>query len=1052
MKLICQTKLHFQEGKSDKVYEVDLCEVGDKFVVNFRYGRRGTELREGTKTTNPVDFEEGQKIFDKLVSEKTRKGYHIVGETKGNVENTQVTVSNTIDIEARIQAILEKLKDKKAKSNPKISRTIWRAGELQIKSATPYLAEFIGTGNELRDYCIAWSLGFCGDETTIPTLAKLQNHKADFVQRIAREAIYKLADETGKEKLQEESISELPEALKNLAKLGTPESFEMASREILENQTKGSFDVLTRIYRVDNEITRPALLKILEEIPYKPRYFKPVRHIYKLAEYRRDAETFGILAKKFETEKQNYFANPWGGWVAVPTKDGEYNPTMGICEYIDAKKELKKENPRIAYSNKTKDYFQRRTWRTLRRMGEIGDAKNYVKMAVGSLLAYSDEDAQEPKKSIFYDYYHTGQWNWQNPLIKEIHWDKFAGYLLFNQILYKNSPRYELKTNSRGFRLREGYKIGDDAPKVREEAFPKLWEKQPKGLLHLLAESKCLPVHEFAIKALKACKDFVEKLDVEAILMLLSAPYDVTAEFGFGLAEKIYDENNPNIELVVGVATCENTEARQKAFKWIDAKRELFAKNNSVMLKLLISKHSDTRDFAAKILQATNYDETEAKNLIGILITEIISFDESKSEIIKDLSDAMLKSFSKNLQALNLEIVEDLLSHSLVEVQEFGGQILLNHETPAENLSNDLINSLIRSEFEEIRSIGIKLFGQLPDENLLKREKVILALLSHELVDVHNSTRPIVLRLAENHPQFVENISYSIFIALLVEEKHEGVHAKLLSVLRELPNWEKSANIETAKMLVNADYAEANEAGGLILQTHADEWSEEFSTAEMVEFSNNEIRSIRQTSWQLAIKKVGSLRDEVSYLIRALDAKWRDSREFWREFFRTNFTQKELTPEVLISICDSVKEETQKFGRDLLLHYFEEENGVEYLLKLSEHPSANMQLFATNYLENYAAGSPEKLEKLSPYFTRVLSLVNRSHVAKDRVLNFIETEALKNENSAKIVAEILARQSATVAIADKASIIQSMLKIRRKFPNIEMPITIKQTEVRSHVV
>ena len=30
MKLVCQTKLQFKEGASDKVYEVDLCETGEK--------------------------------------------------------------------------------------------------------------------------------------------------------------------------------------------------------------------------------------------------------------------------------------------------------------------------------------------------------------------------------------------------------------------------------------------------------------------------------------------------------------------------------------------------------------------------------------------------------------------------------------------------------------------------------------------------------------------------------------------------------------------------------------------------------------------------------------------------------------------------------------------------------------------------------------------------------------------------------------------------------------------------------------------------------------
>lgn len=1044
MKLICQTKLHFKEGNSDKVYEVDLCEVGEKFVVNFRYGRRNSTLQEGTKTTNPVDFAEAQKIFDKLVDEKNRKGYHIIGEPAGDAKNAKSATPKTVDNAERDQAILEKLKDKKAKSNPKISRIIWRAGELKITEATPHLINLIGTADDLRDYCIAWSLGFCGDETTIPVLVKMLNHRADFVRRIVREAIFKIADETGRNKLIKKSISDLPEILRNLAIRGTSESFETALRKELEEQKKGSFDIVTKLYEIDNKITRPILLQILRETPFIPRYFKPVRHIYKMAEYRHDAEVFGIIAKKFETEKAGFYSNPWWGSVFLQDERGNWRS-------VERKKELAKENSRLAFSNKTKDYFQRRTWRTLRRLGEIGDA-NYVKMAVGSLLAYTDADELAPKKSVIYDYYHTGSWDWQNPLVKEIHWDRFSPYMLFNQILYKNSPRYEHKTGSRGFRMREGYKVGGETPKVREEAFPELWEKHPAGLLHLLSESVCLPVHEFAVKALRECLDFLKNLKADAIIMMVSRPYEITATLGFELAVSLYDPANPNIELAVGVATCESSVARQEAFAWIDAKRELFAKNNSVMLKLLTSKHPDTREFASRLLKSINYTAAEAKNLIGILISEMVNLGDEQRKIIRDLSNAILQGFGKNLRTLKLEILKDLLSHELVEVQEFGGNILLNHEIPAENLPDDLLNSLIKSEFEEIRRIGIKLLGQFSDDNLLKRENVLLNLLSHELVDVHNSTRPIVLRLAENHAGFVENLSYSIFISLLVEEKYEGVHSRLLSVLKEMSNWTKSTDIETAKLLIKSDYTEANEAGGLILQDRVNDWNKEFSTAEIVDFTNNENLLVRQTSWKFAENRGEKLREEVSYLICALDAKWQDSREFWREFFRTKFTAKELTPEVLVSICDSVIDETQKFGRDLLLHYFKAENGVEYLLKLSEHPSPEMQLFATNYLENHATDSPERLKELAPYFVRVLSLVNRSRVAKERILQFMESEALKEETSAKIIAKILARQSATVAIGDKATLIESMLKIRRKFPEIELPIQVKQTEVRANVV
>lgn len=1044
MKLVRRTKLQFREGNSDKVYEADLCETGDKFLVNFRYGRRGAELKEGTKTTSPVALAEAEKIFQKLIDEKKRKGYHVATETNATSEKPKSAFVKSENADERNKRILEQLSDAKAKSNPRIERIIWRAGELQIKEAAGDLARLIGTAKELRDYCIAWSLGFCGDEKTISNLEKLVEHKTDYVRRIAREAIHKIADESKRTELNKAAISRLPENIQAFIKDKNAENLETFLREEMSKIKGKSFDVLIRLYESFDETARVALLEISREIPLKVNFFKPVRQIFKIAEYRRDAEVFGILAKRFETSKSGFTSSSWGDWVSLQKEDGTW-------EYIQNKKtELVREDSRIAYSNKTKDYFMRRTWRTLRRLGEIGDAENYVKLAVGSLLQFSDQDAQEVKKSVLYDYRdENGNWNWQNPKLTEIFWDKFSGYLLFNHILFENSERYELKTGSRGFRVKAGHQPGEDAPKSREEAFPKLWEEKPVGLLHLLAESECQPVHEFAVKVLRDCPQFVETFDTQAIVMLLSRPYKITAKFGFEIAKKLYDPMNPNVELAVAVAASDDDEARAEGFKWIGAKRELFAKNVSVLLKLFTSKHSDARKFAAELLQKTVFTETEAKNLIAALIAEMFLFDETKKEAATDLGDALLKNFVRELRTLNFETIENLLAHPVLEVQQFGGNILLGHEITAKNLPDALINSLIESEFEPIRNIGIKLFGKLPDENLFRRDAVIVSLLAHELEDAHNATRPIAARLFSANENFAENLMSSIFINLLREEKSEGVHERLLSFLKELSAWTKYADFETAKLLVDSNHAAANEAGGLVLQERSDDWKDEFSIEEIVAFSNHEILSLRQTSWAVAEKTIEKTREEVSFLIRALDSKWADSREFWREYFRKNFTARELSPDILIAISDSVKDETQKFGRDLLQTYFEEENGAEYLVKLSEHPSRSMQFFATNYLENYAADSIEKFEKLVPFFVRVLSLVNRSRSTKDRVLKFMESEALKNEKVAEIAAGILARQSATLAIGDKAKMIETMLKIRRAFPEISLPVKINQTEVRA---
>ena len=75
MNAIARISLCFAEGSSDKEYHAEIIEVTGGNVVNFRYGRRGGVLTAGTKTSSPVNFTEAQRIYDKLIKEKTAKGY-----------------------------------------------------------------------------------------------------------------------------------------------------------------------------------------------------------------------------------------------------------------------------------------------------------------------------------------------------------------------------------------------------------------------------------------------------------------------------------------------------------------------------------------------------------------------------------------------------------------------------------------------------------------------------------------------------------------------------------------------------------------------------------------------------------------------------------------------------------------------------------------------------------------------------------------------------------------------------------------------------------------
>lgn len=68
--------LYYREGTSDKVYQAAIEPAGSGlFAVTFAYGRRGSTLNTGCKTSSPVSYDEAKRIYDKLVCEKTAKGY-----------------------------------------------------------------------------------------------------------------------------------------------------------------------------------------------------------------------------------------------------------------------------------------------------------------------------------------------------------------------------------------------------------------------------------------------------------------------------------------------------------------------------------------------------------------------------------------------------------------------------------------------------------------------------------------------------------------------------------------------------------------------------------------------------------------------------------------------------------------------------------------------------------------------------------------------------------------------------------------------------------------
>lgn len=1051
MKLVKQASLVFQEGRSDKVYEVDLCEVRQgNFVVNFRYGRRGGNIKEGSKTSLPVSLAEAEKVFDELVSSKTKKGYRDINNAPP-AKQSAPRIDLQVDDNARNQAVLNRLTDaSRGKKKWPLERAIWRAGELRLSAAAPLLLRLLGSGDGVRYYSIIWSLGWCGDVSVIPTISKIHNDKSqpDHIRRVAAEALLKLWTTDLIEQFRDDVIKSLPRELRELARKGPAEDFTPALKAYLDTEDHKRFAVLDALYLIDSEHVRPALLETLRTAPLRNNYFQRMRHIFKAAEYRRDAEVFGILAYRFE-KSPAMFTNDYSAltenrsWIFMP--GNQYFPEAG--------KEIKKSDSKIGYGSRTRVYLRNRVWRTLRRMGELGDA-NYVKMAVGVVLPYSDADAQAVRQSLTF-----------SPATRDflpVYWDAYANYWAFNHILYGRSPRYFQKHNTRAWRCSAQYKPGSPAPDIREEIFPKLWEQNPVGLLHLLSESHCLPVHEFAARALKDCKEFCAELDVSALMMILNLSYEVSARLGFELARERCQTREPNRQLVIAVAHCNLAEARAEAQRWINSNRAYFLSDVGFVTTLASGLHADTREYARNLLRSSNFSDAVSRSIIAHLVNTLVNFSDADSERAKDISNTLLTAFSPQLRSIDMRVVLDLLGSPLKEVQELGANILLNHSTKPQDMPAGVIDSLVASPFDSIRSIGIKLFGGLDVETLLKNEKLIISFATHEHEDIRNSIRPVIHRLSQSSAEFAERMENFLIQELRGEETHTGVHKSLVRILQEnlSEKWIDRSTPGTIWELIQSPSMDGQELGGILIDLKIQRdaaWAEYFETAEIVELSNHNIAAVRKAARSVFQRVVSRYQhssnpdshlQEMARAVRLLDSEWDDSRGYFISQFKTLFTAKDFSPAILVSVCDSVRTDIQALGRELITRFFEDESGQEYLLKLSEHPSADLQLFATNYLERYAANNPERLEELNYYFTSVLSRINKARVAKDRVIAFLTAEAAKSEEAARIVATIFARQSATIATGDRARAIEAMLRINRLYPHISLPIRVREPEVR----
>ncbi len=1102
MKIIKQAKLFFHEGKSDKVYEIDLCEINpDAFIVNFRYGRRGAALKEGSKTPDFVSKEKAESIFDQLEKEKRNKGYQ--SEIEVFVELPSLDVVNMNSAEG---VILKRLEDATLGINSfrtewKTSRVIWKAAQMKVEAAIPYILKLATRGNEMQLYASVFAirtLKITQASELLYSIAHSTRHKR-YIRNVAIDALLAIHKDSGLEKIVSELLESLPSDIKDFIDRGDYESLKQHYSGRFQNKEKA--EELVYLYLLSKPY--PSLVRFIEEIlweiPFEPPYFRHIRAIYKLARFRDDAQILGVLSFLFE--KTAPLFRRTASLDKEAWNQNQYFYQIGST--VNVRKELSGEESRIAFSNFTKLYFQKNSLYYLKELGQQNKVVEYLKFAVNTLIQYTDESYLPAQKGPLSDY---GSYNWndnkyyytvvdypecyRSPLLTVILFGndrsrKMGSNLEFyikkerfysTEYYYQPSKMTKVEQNTtaseEGSENKESgsldqiisvFKTIFGSPKekasispklaepvikkeekpARPELYPEFWDQIPEAYIQLLMQGKMDLVMKFAygnVSAHPKYKDLLQKTDAEMMVVLFNKSSEYPQNFGMDALYEKQEELKQNEGFLVKLLVCESKEARNWSVTTINNNVGNFLDSTDFIMYLMLNSRKESDEFINDLLQKVSLSEEKQKILLGKVIIQLLSLEntEGNNTVAESAAKKLRITSLAHFSSIGWEIIAQLLTSSLNNNSFLASEILLSksEKYPLAEIPVSVIELLLNNTNETIRTNGIRILKQRPEEEICKNWPQLLELLSSGYQDVVECIFSLNDRLDSRSE--VRLLTFERLFALLMKEQEfKNSHQLFRDYLEKyVPEYIVSVPVKRIIRLLFADSVK-NQLFGLELLKKVKD-SNRFTLKQIIALADHEFLAVRQWAWDFYRNNIERIKSDRNYALGILDVQWNDSREFAFDFFRNKFTEEDWDTDCLVGIADSVRPDVENFGKNLIMQFFRKEQGLEYLIKLSQHPSRNMQLFVTSYLNEYAAGQPEKLKELDFYFRSVLSRVNKSRTAKNRIFDFLEKEGRKNAESAEIVGKILDDLSATTAIQDKAKCIEIISDLKMMYPQLNV--------------
>ena len=1007
MKLVKQKTLYFSEGTSDRVYEVDICENQELFIVNFRYGRRDTTLREGTKTVFPVSYEEALQVFNKLIESKEKKGY----SEKGTSVKPLKTTVNTIR-EETILKYLQQAFYKTYTRNWKVSRIILRAGNLNMISASNLISKFIDSTDQFEQYnAISVLASFKNTEYNNEILAVFKTSKFDTIGgRIACAFLLKYGSEADKKVIKDEVSLLITEDVVN----ALPVYF------INPEAKNASLLYYAYIFSFDTDVLREKIAQLILELPFQVNTFKSIRYIYRAAQITNDIDFFALLSKRMALNKPGYSSD----FVHVSHNN-----------WISPDEEKQKKNPSIAFSKKTKAYFNSATYKMMYDLSQK-DTDTYIKYAAKILCSLNDkEDNVSEDIQYFYNYNQSTD-RYEN---EQRCYPKYHDFPALMYILYGASVRFQQQKN-------KWYYIKEESNEVktvsREEVLPTIWNQKPKEVLQILANGKSDISIDFAVRIVVENVHFLDAISSELIAKLVGHYHPKVIAFISDFLEKKYADTQPEEIILIALLSAGNEKALQLGFKWLEKYQDNYFKNSDFVIRLLLTNEVAVIAYLHQLYKVeTPYNyKIEIQKLASLFIKNTVFTSDFLLAVINLIGDTQ---FGELLGGTSASKIVELSNSEIITNKLFAINLAKHTTTPAYKIFKDSFDDYITADDELLRKAGIEILAHFPDDFLLKNKQEIVGFCFSQYKEVREAIQLTIERLVKLDSAFKEILLHKLLQVLSEAEDYEGVHQNSYQLLvTYFKDRLASLSEDQIFSFVLSKYEFAQNLGTPLFEKRI-----QLATLPMhqiVKLADSAVFSIRKKVHTYFEKNISNINYELDKALLIFNSEWQDVIDWSIVYFDKQIQPENWTVELLLYICDHVHKEVQAFGMKMITKHFSNEKGLLLLEKLQEHPTKEMQFFVTNYLKSYAKDNPEVILQLEDYFRTCLFNINTNRATKTRVYLFLEEEAVKNEAVAKMTIGLINSVLDTKIITDKSRNIDVLLAIALKFPALNVPLQIKE--------